>query len=144
MNIAIINGPNLNLLGKREPHIYGSLRFEDYFADLQAAYSDKAVLHYFQSNTEGEIINELHRIGFEYQGILLNAGALTHTSIAIADAIAAISCPVIEVHISNVYAREAFRHHSYLAPNCVGCISGLGLEGYRLGLQYFINQAKTR
>ncbi len=143
MNIAIVNGPNLNLLGKREPHIYGSLCFEDYFAELQAAYTDKAVLHYFQSNIEGEIINELHRIGFEYQGILVNAGAFTHSSIAIADAIAAISCPVIEIHISNVYAREAFRHHSYLAPNCVGCISGLGLEGYRLGLQYFINQAKT-
>lgn len=136
MKISIINGPNLNLLGKREPEIYGSETFEDFFKKLQAAYP-QVELHYFQSNHEGEIIDELHKIGFSFDGIILNSGAFTHTSIAIADAIAAIASPVIEVHISNVHARESFRHHSYSAVNCVGSIIGLGLKGYRLGIDFF-------
>jgi 3-dehydroquinate dehydratase-2 len=137
MNLIIINGPNLNLLGKREPEIYGSASFEDYFLSLQEKF--KVVkLHYFQSNTEGALIDKLHEIGFSYDGIILNAGAYTHTSIAIADAIKAISTPVIEVHISNTFARETFRHQSYIAPNASGIIIGFGLKSYDLAIQSFL------
>ena len=137
MKIIIINGPNLNLLGKREPEVYGSTSFKDYFKSLQEKYTDLE-LHYFQSNIEGEIIDKLHEVGFEFDGILLNAGAYTHTSVAIGDAVKAIETPVIEVHISNVYAREEFRHHSYISPNAKGIIIGAGLKGYELALQSFI------
>ena len=138
MKILIINGPNLNLLGKREPEIYGRQSFEEYFEILQTAYPE-VTMHYFQSNHEGEIIDQLHEAGFSYHGIILNGGALTHTSIAMADAIAAIETPVVEVHISNIHAREAFRKHSFTAANCVGCITGLGLKGYDLAVEYFIS-----
>ncbi|CAL1517129.1 type II 3-dehydroquinate dehydratase [Chitinophaga sp. MM2321] len=137
MQIAIINGPNLNLLGKREPGIYGNESFEDYFQDLQKQFP-AVQFSYFQSNVEGELINHLHEVGFSADGILLNAGGYTHTSVAIRDAIAAIKTPVIEIHISNVYAREEFRHTSLIAPKCVGSICGLGMKGYRLGVEYFI------
>lgn len=137
MKIAIFNGPNLNLLGKREPGIYGSASFEEYFEGLEKAYPDVAFI-YRQSNVEGEIVNFLQEAGFTYDGILLNAGAYTHTSVAIRDAIAAISTPVIEIHISNVYAREEFRHTSLIAPKCAGTICGLGLKGYALGVSYFL------
>lgn len=134
-HIAILNGPNLNLLGRREPEIYGAQRFEDYFESLREWFPD-VVLTCFQSNHEGAIVDELQRIGFSVDGIVLNAGAYTHTSIAIADTIGAISAPVIEVHISNVYGREAYRHHSFLSPKCKGVIAGLGLEGYRFAVAY--------
>jgi len=137
MKIAIINGPNLNLLGKREPGIYGNSSFEEYFVTLQELYP-AVELTYYQNNIEGELINHLHEIGFSYDGILLNAGAYTHTSVAIRDAIAAIKTPVLEIHISNVYAREEFRHHSMIAPKCVGSICGLGMKGYALGVSYFL------
>ena len=137
MKIIIINGPNLNLLGKREPGIYGKESFETYLAFLQQEFSI-VTIHYFQSNSEGSIIDKLHETGFTYDGIILNAGAYTHTSIAIADAIAAIETPVIEVHISNVHARESFRHHSFLSANCVGVILGLGMTGYELAIKYFM------
>jgi len=137
MNLSIINGPNLNLLGKREPDIYGNTTFEKYFSELENEYPDHS-LTYYQSNSEGDIVSKLQEVGFEDDGIILNAGAYTHTSVAIADAIAAISTPVIEVHISNVYAREAFRHHSYLSPVALGCIIGLGLNGYRLAIEFFL------
>ncbi len=137
MKLFILNGPNLNLLGKREPAIYGKETFLDYFKKLQEVYP-KISLAYFQSNSEGALIDKLHEVGFQYDGIILNAGAYTHTSIAIADAISAISTPVIEVHISNVHAREPFRHHSYLASVCKGSIIGLGLKGYRLAVEYFV------
>lgn len=143
MRISIINGPNLNLLGKREPEIYGKQSFEEYFEELQRKHP-VIKLTYFQSNREGEIIDHLHKVGYNATGIILNAAAYTHTSVAIADAVAAISSPVIEVHISNVYARESFRHHSYLSPYCIGIIAGLGLAGYEVGVQYFVNQAKQR
>ncbi|PUZ27225.1 3-dehydroquinate dehydratase [Chitinophaga costaii] len=136
MRIAIINGPNLNLLGKREPGIYGNASFEEYFETLRQQFPD-VTFSYFQSNVEGELINHLHAVGFTYDGILLNAGGYTHTSVAIRDAIAAIKTPVIELHISNVYAREDFRHTSLIAPKCVGSICGLGMKGYALGVQYF-------
>lgn len=135
MNILIINGPNLNLLGKREPDIYGHLSFEDYFSQLQKKY-DGHTLTYFQSNAEGELIDKIHEAGFSVDGIILNAGAYTHTSLAIADAIAAVPAPVIEVHISNVFAREAFRHKSFLSKFVVGSIAGLGLKGYALAIEY--------
>ncbi len=141
MNILIINGPNLNLLGTREPEIYGHSSFEDYLSGLKEKYAEME-LHYFQSNVEGALIDKIHEVGFSFDGIVLNAGAYTHTSVAIADAIAAIKTPVVEVHISNVYARETFRHHSYLSPHCAGCIIGLGLSGYDLALRYF--QEKQR
>ena len=137
MKIQIINGPNLNLLGKREPGIYGNEGFETYFEELKAKYS-QIELSYYQSNVEGEIINKLHEVGFEFDGIIMNAGAYTHTSVAIADAVAGIKTPVIEVHISNVYAREEFRHHSMMAKNCKGIITGFGLKSYELALLSFI------
>ena len=136
--IHIINGPNLNLLGKREPEIYGSQTFERFFVTLKEAFSNEASLYYFQSNSEGALIDKIHEIGFQSDGIVLNAGAYTHTSIAIADAIAAISAPVMEVHISNVHARETFRHHSYLSPHCQGIIVGCGLNGYQLAIQHLL------
>lgn len=138
MRILIINGPNLNLLGKREPEIYGHLSFEEYLTQLQEEFPTITV-HYFQSNSEGGIIDKLHEVGFSYNGIVLNAGAYTHTSVAIGDAIAAIETPVVEVHISNVYEREPFRHKSYLGPKCVGSIVGLGLKGYDLAIRYLID-----
>jgi 3-dehydroquinate dehydratase-2 len=134
MKIQIINGPNLNLLGVREKSIYGDANFETYLASLRERYSNIQV-DYYQSNVEGEIINKLHEIGFSYDGVVLNAGAYTHTSVAIADAIAAITVPVIEVHISNVYKREEFRHHSMLAANCKGIIAGFGMDSYRLAIE---------
>ncbi len=138
MNILIINGANLNLLGKREPHIYGNVSFEDYFEILKEKFAQKDVnLHYFQSNHEGELLDKIHEVGFSFEGIVLNAGAYTHTSIALADAIGGITAPVVEVHISNVYARETFRHHSFIAPKCVGSIVGLGLKGYELAIDFF-------
>ena len=139
MKIGIINGPNLNLLGKREPEVYGNKTFEDYLNELKANYP-KAEIHYFQSNVEGELINKLHELGFTFYGIILNAGAYTHTSVAIADAIAAIKTPVIEVHISNIFAREDFRHVSYMGAKCLGSISGMGLKGYELALDYFLKK----
>ncbi|MEM1214257.1 MAG: type II 3-dehydroquinate dehydratase [Bacteroidota bacterium] len=137
MDIAIINGPNLNLLGKRETSIYGEDTFEDFFLHLQGLFPNVR-LYYSQHNSEGAIIDRLHDLGFSYDGIILNAGGYTHTSIAIADAIAAIETPVIEVHISNVYNREPFRRHSYLSANCEGIIVGFGLRGYELAVQYFL------
>lgn len=137
MKIIILNGPNLNLLGTREKSIYGGRSFEDYFEELETAFPALELSH-FQSNTEGTLIDKLHEIGFgDYKGIVFNAGAYTHTSVAISDAIKAIDTPVIEVHISNVYKREAFRHKSMLAAYCTGVITGFGLESYRLALQYF-------
>jgi len=138
MKIQIINGPNLNLLGVREKSIYGNSSFDTYLQELRKRYSDLQI-DYYQSNVEGEIINKLHEIGFSYDGVVLNAGAYTHTSVAIADAIAAINTPVIEVHISNVYKREEFRHHSMLAASCKGVIAGFGLDSYRLGIESFLN-----
>jgi 3-dehydroquinate dehydratase-2 len=137
MKIIIINGPNLNLLGKREPEVYGSSSFEDYFSALKKKYSD-IHFEYYQSNVEGEIINKLHEVGFSYDGIILNAGGYTHTSVAIADAVAAIKTPVIEVHISNIHAREEFRHTSLIAKNCKGIITGFGMDSYRLAIESFI------
>lgn len=137
MKIAIINGPNLNLLGKREPDVYGTTTFEAYLKELQQKHPKIEIL-YYQSNVEGELINKLHELGFSFDGIILNAGAYTHTSVAIADAIAAIKTPVVEVHISNIFAREDFRHVSYSGSKCIGSISGLGLKGYELALSYFL------
>jgi 3-dehydroquinate dehydratase-2 len=134
MNIHIINGPNLNLLGVREKSIYGDSSFETYLTGLKSRYPDVNIT-YYQSNVEGELINKLHEIGFSADGIILNAGAYTHTSVAIADAIAAITTPVIEVHISNVHKREEFRHHSFLSANCKGIIVGFGMDGYRLAVE---------
>tara|TARA_B100000674_G_C37813040_1_gene902021 strand:- start:427 stop:849 length:423 start_codon:yes stop_codon:yes gene_type:complete len=133
----IINGPNLNLIGKREPHIYGDSTFEDQFQKLKNEYSN-IQLDYYQSNVEGELVNKLQQVGFEYDGIILNAGGYTHTSVAIADAVAAIESPVIEVHISNVYARESYRHESKMAKHCKGVIAGLGLNGYKLAIISFL------
>lgn len=137
MNIIIINGPNLNLLGKREPEIYGNATFEDYFETLKQKFHS-INLHYFQSNIEGELIDKLQEIGFTYDGIILNAGAYTHTSIAIADAVKSISTPVIEAHISNTYSREEFRHQSFIAPNAKGIIIGFGLKSYEIALNSFL------
>lgn len=131
--IQIINGPNLNLLGKREPTIYGNLTFIAYLEDLKAQYPEVEI-DYFQSNSEGGLIDKIHETGFSYDGIILNAGAYTHTSIAIADAIKAITVPVLEVHISNVFKRETYRHHSYLSEACKGCIVGFGMDSYRLAV----------
>lgn len=137
MRIAIINGPNLNLLGTREPEVYGSQTFEQYYEELKKKYPAVA-FSYFQSNVEGELINELQRAGFASDGILLNPGGYTHTSVAIGDAIAAIKAPVIEVHISNVHAREEFRRLSHVSAKARGTITGLGLKGYELALRYFL------
>lgn len=137
MKIQIINGPNLNLLGVREPSVYGSQSFEAYFETLKQRYTEHE-LSYFQSNKEGELIDKLHEVGFKFDGIVLNAGAYTHTSIAIGDAIAAIKTPVIEVHLSNVHKRESFRHHSFLAANCRGVIAGFGMDSYRLAIENLI------
>ena len=138
MKIQIINGPNLNLLGKREPGIYGSEGFEGFLENLKAKYP-AIEIDYFQSNVEGELIDKIHEVGFSFDGIIMNAGAYTHTSVAISDAIAGIKTPVIEVHISNVYAREEFRHHSMMAKNCKGIITGFGLQSYELALLSFIS-----
>lgn len=135
--ILVLNGPNLNLLGVREKSIYGDQSFDNYFESLRVKYKELHLV-YFQSNTEGVIIDKLHEVGFDYDGVVLNAGAYTHTSIAIADAIAAITTPVIEVHISNVHQREEFRHHSYLSRNCKGVILGFGLDSYRLAIESLI------
>lgn len=135
MEIHIINGPNLNLLGRRETSIYGDKSFEDYFEILKARFPDDQ-LHYLQSNHEGVMLDYLHKIGFEDCGIILNAGAYTHTSIALADAIKGINAPVVEVHISNVYEREEFRHHSFIKPNCIHTIVGKGLEGYAMAINF--------
>ncbi len=135
--IIIINGPNLNLLGKREPEVYGKQSFEDYFTLIKNAYSD-VELHYFQSNHEGELIDKIHEVGFIFDGIIINAGGLTHTSVALADALSSVTSPAVEVHISNIHAREAFRHHSYLTSRCKGMIAGLGLKGYEFAIRYFL------
>jgi 3-dehydroquinate dehydratase-2 len=140
MKIAIINGPNLNLLGKREPTVYGSASFDDYLASLQQRYPQVSI-EYFQSNVEGELINEIQRVGFGYDGIIFNPGGYTHTSVAIGDAVAAIQTPVIEVHISNVHAREEFRRHSFVSPKAAGVIAGLGLMGYELALEWFLRRS---
>lgn len=137
MKIIILNGPNLNLLGKREPTIYGNETFEMYFEKLQQKFPQVS-LTYFQSNIEGEIIDKLHEVGFDFEGIILNAAAYTHTSVGIADAVKAIQTPVVEVHISNIHAREEFRHHSFIAPNAKGIIVGFGLKGYELAIQSFV------
>lgn len=142
MKILLINGPNLNLLGTREPTVYGNQTFEEYLTTLKAKFP-AVQLDYFQSNVEGEIINGLHKADKNVAGIILNAGAYTHTSIAIADAVAAISVPVVEVHISNIFAREDYRHVSYLGKHCKGSVSGFGLMSYDLALQYFISQARS-
>jgi 3-dehydroquinate dehydratase II len=136
MKIQIINGPNLNLLGKRETSIYGNQSFEDFFPTLKKRFPATEVF-YYQSNVEGEIVNKLHEVGFDFNGIILNAGAYTHTSVAIHDAIAGIKTPVIEVHISNVYAREEFRHKSLITSKCVGLMTGFGMEGYALAMEFF-------
>jgi 3-dehydroquinate dehydratase-2 len=137
MKIIIINGPNLNLLGRREPEIYGAHSFDDYFKELQNKFSD-VDLSYFQSNIEGEIIDKLHEVGFSYDGVILNAAAYTHTSVGIGDAVKAIETPVVEVHISNVHAREEFRHQSFIAANAKGVIVGFGLKSYDLAIESFL------
>ncbi len=139
MKLLILNGPNLNLLGKREVNIYGNRSFDDYFNEIKNKYLN-IELFYFQSNCEGEIIDKLHEVGFSYDGIIINAGAYTHTSIAIADAISGITTPVIEVHISNVFKRETYRHHSYISPVCIGTIAGFGLDSYKLALDSFMKE----
>ena len=136
MKIIIINGPNLNLLGKREPEVYGKMTFNDYFNQLQSKYPS-IDLNYYQSNIEGELISKIQEVGFSYDGIILNAAAYTHTSVGIGDAVKAITTPTIEVHISNTYSREEFRHQSYIAPNAKGIIIGFGLKSYELALQSF-------
>ena len=134
MKIQIINGPNLNLLGLREPGIYGNSSFDDYLIKLRDIYTIVEI-DYYQSNVEGELINKLHEVGFSYDGIVINAGGYTHTSVAIADAIAAIKTPVVEVHISNIYAREEYRHVSLTGKNCKGVLTGFGMDGYRLAIE---------
>ena len=138
MRIQIINGPNLNLLGVREPDVYGSTGFETYLADLRKQYP-QAEIEYFQSNVEGTLVDKIHEVGFSFDGIVLNAGAYTHTSVALLDAIKAVSTPVIEVHISNVHQREAFRHHSMISAGCKGVICGFGLDSYRLAIEAFLH-----
>lgn len=139
MKIQIINGPNLNLLGVREPGIYGNQGFDEYIKELRTMYSILEI-DYFQSNVEGELINKLHEVGFTYDGVIINAGGYTHTSVAIADAIAAIKAPVIEVHISNIYAREEYRHVSLTGKNCKGVLTGFGMDGYRLAIESLLKQ----
>ena len=135
--LIIINGPNLNLLGKREPNVYGNLSFTDFFKTVKEKYPEISLEHY-QSNVEGEIINKLQEVGFSYDGIILNAAAYTHTSVGIGDVVKAIETPVVEVHISNTFAREEFRHQSYISPNAKGVILGFGLQSYELAIQSFI------
>jgi 3-dehydroquinate dehydratase-2 len=135
--LIIINGPNLNLLGVREPEIYGDLSFTEFLKLLEKKYSD-VDLHYFQSNIEGEIIDKLHEVGFSYDGVILNAAAYTHTSVGIGDAVKAIKTPVVEVHISNTFSREAFRHTSYISPNAKGVIIGFGMQSYELAIESFL------
>lgn len=137
MKIAIINGPNLNLLGRREEDIYGNRSFDDFLIDLKSKYP-QAIIVFFQSNVEGEIINKLHEVGFDFDGIILNAGGYTHTSVAIADAVRSISTPVVEVHISNIFAREDYRHVSLLGAHCRGSVSGFGLGSYEIALKSFL------
>lgn len=139
MKIQIINGPNINLLGKREPSIYGARSFEDYLAELKERFP-QVEMDYYQSNVEGEMINKIHEVGFEYDGIVLNAGAYTHTSIALQDAIRAVSAPTIEVHISNVHQREEFRHRSMISCACIGVICGFGLDSYRLAIEALLER----
>ena len=139
MKIQIINGPNINLLGKREPSIYGARSFEDYLAELKERFP-QVEMDYYQSNVEGEMINKIHEVGFDYDGIVLNAGAYTHTSIALQDAIRAVSAPTIEVHISNVHQREEFRHRSMISCACVGVICGFGLDSYRLAIEALLER----
>ncbi|MFN6944427.1 MAG: type II 3-dehydroquinate dehydratase [Cytophagaceae bacterium] len=141
MKILILNGPNLNLLGKRETSIYGSNSFEGFFNELKEK-NPEIKMEYFQSNIEGELVSKLHETGFSYDGIIFNAGAYTHTSVALTDAIAGITTPVIEVHISNVYSREDFRHKSLISKNCRGIITGFGLDSYSLALHYLVNLHK--
>jgi 3-dehydroquinate dehydratase II len=142
MKIQIINGPNLNLLGKREPEKYGTESFENYLGTLQMAFP-KIEIDYYQSNVEGEIINKIHEVGFKFDGIILNAGGYTHTSVSIADAVAAVNAPVIEVHITNISAREGFRHNSIVGRYCTGSIIGLGLFGYKLAIEALIESVKN-
>jgi len=142
MKIQIINGPNLNLLGKREPDKYGNVSFESYLDTLRRLFPDIKI-EYYQSNVEGEIINKIHQVGFDYDGIILNAGGYTHTSVSIADAVSAVSAPVIEVHITNISAREGFRHNSIVGRYCTGSIIGLGLPGYRLAIEAMIESVKN-
>ncbi|KQN38823.1 3-dehydroquinate dehydratase [Pedobacter sp. Leaf41] len=139
MKIQIINGPNLNLLGVREPSIYGNISIEDYVKELKLLYPNVEIA-YFQSNVEGELINKLHEVGFNYDGVVLNAGGYTHTSVAIADAIAAVRTPVVEVHVSNIYAREEYRHVSLTGKNCQGVLTGFGMKGYRLAIESLIQK----
>lgn len=141
MKILVLNGPNLNLLGVREKDIYGDKSFEAYFEELKTLFPS-IEMSYFQSNSEGDLVSKIHEVGFSFDGVVLNAGAYTHTSVALADAIAGVSTPVIEVHISNVARREAFRHVSYIAPKCVGTIAGFGLDSYRLGVEAIIRMNK--
>lgn len=141
MKIQIINGPNLNLLGKRETSIYGNQSFEQFLDQLKARFPT-VELSYYQSNVEGEIVNKLHEVGFSFGGIIINAGAYTHTSVAIHDAIGGITTPVVEVHISNVYAREEFRHKSLITSKCAGMLTGFGMEGYAMALAFLINREK--
>ncbi|MBQ8736577.1 MAG: type II 3-dehydroquinate dehydratase [Bacteroidaceae bacterium] len=141
MRILILNGPNINLLGKREPEIYGSRGFMDYYDELKCLYGD-VEFGYFQSNIEGELINKIHEVGFDWDGIVLNAGAYTHTSVALQDAIKAVTAPVVEVHISNVHKREEFRHKSMISCACAGVICGFGLDSYRLGVEALLRMGK--
>ncbi|HEV7348642.1 type II 3-dehydroquinate dehydratase [Telluribacter sp.] len=135
--ILILNGPNLNLLGKREPTVYGNQSFEEYFRSLKPLFQE-VELHYFQSNHEGALIDKIHEVGFSFDGIVINAGGYTHTSVALADALSAVPVPAVEVHISNIHARESFRQHSYLTSRCKGMICGLGLKGYELAVRYLL------
>ena len=143
MKISIINGPNLNLLGKREPDKYGNTSFDDYLVSLKAGYPG-IQFEYYQSNVEGELINEIHARGFSSDGIILNAGGYTHTSVAIADAIASVRTPVVEVHITNIAAREDFRHTSLIARSCAGSVSGFGLDSYRLAVEALVAKQKDK
>ena len=142
MNIQIINGPNLNLLGKRETGIYGNQSFDE-FLDVLKKRFPSVKLNYYQSNVEGELVNKLHEVGFSYDGIVINAGAYTHTSVAIHDAIGAIKTPVVEVHISNVYAREEFRHKSLITSKCAGMLTGFGMEGYAMAIQFLLHKKES-
>lgn len=141
MNIHIINGPNLNLLGKREVDIYGNMSFDNYLEVLRESFNDIHI-SYFQSNVEGELISEIQRVGFTVDGIVFNPAGYSHTSIAIGDAVAAITSPLIEVHISNIYSREEFRKHSYISAKAIGVITGLGLDGYKLAIEFLLNHQK--